>query len=70
MLGSIEDPLLFVESIPVAQTRAYVERVLANYWIYRLRLGQKTPTLDAVAEGKWARYVSLDQDSYLMADLR
>jgi soluble lytic murein transglycosylase-like protein len=32
-LSQIQDPLLFVESIPVAQTRVYVERVLANYWI-------------------------------------
>ncbi len=69
-LRNIEDPLLFVESIPVAQTRAYVERVLANYWIYRMRLGQPTPTLDAVASGKWARYVSMDDSTYYLADIR
>lgn len=69
-LGGIQDPLLFVESIPVAETRAYVERVLANYWIYRLRLGQPTPTLDAVASGKWARYVRLDDGPTMLADMR
>ena len=57
-----EDPLLFIESIPVAETRSYVERVLANYWIYRLRDGQRTPSLDAVAKGQWARYAGRADD--------
>lgn len=55
-----DDPLLFVETIPMRETRAFVEKVMANYWIYRLRLQQSTPSLDAVAEGQWARYVQLD----------
>jgi soluble lytic murein transglycosylase-like protein len=54
------DPLLFVESIPVSETRAFVERVLANYWIYRTRMNQPTPSLAAVASGEYARYVSID----------
>ena len=29
-----EDPLLAIESIPTDQTRGFIERVLANYWIY------------------------------------
>lgn len=62
-LRGIDDPLLFIESIPVGQTRAYVERVLSNYWIYRLRLGQPTPSLDAVASGQWARYAAQDEDA-------
>ena len=57
------DPLLFVESIPVGETRAFVERVLANYWIYALRMDQPTPSLDSVAAGDYARYVSLDKDT-------
>lgn len=52
----VEDPLLFIELISSKETRAYVERVLANYWIYRLREGHPTPTLNAIAEGKNARY--------------
>jgi soluble lytic murein transglycosylase-like protein len=56
----IRDPLLFVESIPIAETRAFVEKVMANYWVYRIRLGQPTPSLDAVVEGDWARYVRMD----------
>ena len=42
----IGDPLLFIEMVPMAETRAFVERVMANYWIYRLRMGQPTPSLD------------------------
>ncbi len=45
------DPLLFIESIPLKETRNFVERVLTNYWIYRMRFGLPTPTLDAVAAG-------------------
>ena len=61
------DPLLFVESIPMRETRAFVERVMANYWIYRMRMGQPTPSLDAVVEGGWARYVSLDDKRHASA---
>jgi soluble lytic murein transglycosylase-like protein len=47
------DPLLFIETIPLAETRDFVERILANMWIYRHRLGQPAPSLDALAEGSW-----------------
>jgi len=47
------DPLLFLESIPQRETRIFTERVLVNYWIYRQRLGQPTPDLDALAAGEW-----------------
>ena len=63
----IEDPLLFIETIPFHETRAFVERVLSNYWIYRMRYNQETPTLDAVAEGKWARYAAQDKYSPKLA---
>ncbi len=52
-----DDPLLFIESIPMGETRAYVERVMSNYWIYRLRMKQSVPSLDAVAGGQWAQYI-------------
>ncbi len=55
-----EDPLLFIEAIPVAETRDYVERVLANLWLYRLQMGQDTPSLDALAAGAWPIYEPLD----------
>jgi len=56
-----DDPLLFIESIPSRETRQFIERVLANIWIYRQRLGQPSPSLDRVAAGDWARYDSVDQ---------
>jgi soluble lytic murein transglycosylase-like protein len=55
-----DDPLLFLESIPNRQTRQFVERVLANYWIYRDELGQPSPALDAIAAGKWPTYQAMD----------
>ena len=55
-----DDPLLFIESLPSRETRLFVERVLANLWIYRTRLGQDTPSLEAIAAGDWPQYESLD----------
>lgn len=54
------DPLLFIESIPIAETRDYVERVLANLWIYQARLQQDTPSLAEIANGDWPRYHPMD----------
>ncbi len=53
---TLNDPLLFIETIPLPETRGYVERVMANYWIYRIRLGHPPASLDEVAEGRWAFY--------------
>jgi soluble lytic murein transglycosylase len=58
-----QDPLLFIESLPSQQTRVFTERVLANYWIYRQRLGQPSPDLDALAAGQWPTYTALDSTS-------
>jgi soluble lytic murein transglycosylase-like protein len=51
-----QDPLLFVESIPSAETRQYIERVLTNFWIYQQRLSRESPSLDALASGAWPMY--------------
>ena len=51
-----DDPLLFIECIPARETRLFVERVLTNYWIYRSRMDRATPSLDAVASGRWPAY--------------
>ena len=48
-LGNDADSLLVMESIPVAQTRQYVEEVAANYWIYRQIMGKTSKTLAAAA---------------------
>lgn len=55
-----DDPLMFIESLPSRETRLFIERVLANFWIYRARLGQPTPSLDGIASGDWPYYVPLD----------
>ena len=56
------DSLLVFESMPGGQTREYVQRVIANYWIYRLMLGQPSPTLDAAAAGARTIRAILDGD--------
>ena len=50
------DPLLFLEAIPLDETRAYVPRVLAYTWLYARRLRLPTPSLDELAAGVWPRY--------------
>jgi soluble lytic murein transglycosylase len=55
-----KDPLLFIESIPSHETRIFTQHVLANYWIYRLRLGQPVADLEALAAGEWPTYTALD----------
>ncbi len=47
------DPLLFLESIPVRETRQYIAQVLPHYWAYRARLDRPTTALRDLAEGKW-----------------
>ena len=55
-----DDPLLFIESLPTLETRLFIERVLANLWVYRARLGQPAPSLAAIAAGHWPDYQALD----------
>ena len=57
-----EDPLLFIESIRSRETRQFIERVSSNYWIYRIRLGQQTPSLDAAASGLWPTYLPQERN--------
>ena len=59
--NTTDDALLFIESLPNQETRSFVQRVMANIWIYQQRLGQSTPTLDMVASGAWPRYQGQDE---------
>ncbi len=63
-MGNNDDLLLFVEMMPVKETRDYVERVLSNYWIYRLRAGLELPSLAAISNGKMPKYAHVMQDEY------
>ncbi len=47
------DPLLFIEVIPARETRIYIERVMANYWIYQSRFGQELTGIKALSKGDW-----------------
>ena len=58
---AIEDPLLFIESIPNPESRDFVEHVLTNFWVYRQRLGQKPQSRDRVAAGELPLHEALDE---------
>lgn len=49
------DPLLFIESIPYWETRAYVGTVLRNLWVYERQLGTASDSRALMAQGKWPR---------------
>jgi soluble lytic murein transglycosylase len=51
-----KDPLLFMESLPVRETRDYVQQVLMQYWMYRSRLGNGETAVATLARGEWPRY--------------
>src|SRR3546814_12327959 len=50
------DPLLFIESIPYYETRAYVTIVMRNYWMYQKQAGEETSSLSSLAQGLWPRF--------------
>ncbi len=53
-----DDALLFLETMPSAETRSFVRRAMAAYWIYQQRMSQETPTLTALSNGGWPRYLA------------
>jgi hypothetical protein len=60
-LGDDADALMLIESLPYAETRNYVERVMAGYWVYRQMFGSDSRTLDAVASGAATVDLRLDR---------
>ena len=55
-----DDPLLFLESIPIPETRQYVKKVMANFWAYRARLNQDRLSLTQLAEADWPAYQPIE----------
>jgi len=55
-IRDLADPLLFLEAIPIDETRAFVPRVLTNTWIYAARMRLPSPSLDELAAGLWPRF--------------
>ncbi len=50
------DPLLFIESVPLDETRAYIPHALALTWLYAAQLGLPAPSLDEIAAGEWPTF--------------
>jgi soluble lytic murein transglycosylase-like protein len=50
------DPLLFIEAIPVPETRAFVQHVLLYSWIYAARMHLPAPSLDELSAGEFPRF--------------
>lgn len=55
-----DDPFLFIEAIPIEETRDYVRQVLAHAWAYSSRLGLPAPSLDALAAGRFPEFVTVE----------
>ena len=51
-----DDPLMFVEAIPSRETRGFVKKVIANYWIYRTLFGKDLSSIDDVLAGRYPVY--------------
>jgi soluble lytic murein transglycosylase-like protein len=63
-----DDPLLFIESIPMRETRDFIEKILTNLWVYRHRFNQAIPELDAIASGDRPIYTRLDETPVVVAE--
>jgi len=56
-----DDPFLFIEAIPLDETRAYVQQVLAYSWIYASRLKLPSRSLDQIAAGEFPRFAGPEE---------
>ncbi len=65
-----DDPLLVIESLPSRETRDFIERVMANLWLYRERFGQHAPSLEAIAAGERPLYSKQDGASPIRTAVR
>ena len=50
------DPLLFIESLPYYETRAYVNIVMRNYWMYQIQAKGSAESLAGMAQGLWPTF--------------
>ncbi|WP_425516619.1 lytic transglycosylase domain-containing protein [Sphingobium phenoxybenzoativorans] len=50
------DPLLFIESLPYYETRAYVNIVMRNYWMYQIQAKGSADCLTGMAQGMWPKF--------------
>ena len=64
------DPIVFIESIPIKETRWFVKYILTDLWIYRDKLQQAKPSRTLLAKGKWPKYKNLDYNIIQNAKFR
>lgn len=50
------DPLMFIEMLPVRETRDYVKQAMANYWMYADRLKEEGKSIESLLQGRWPVY--------------
>jgi len=62
-LDDVNDPLLFIESLPAPETRGYIHKVMTNLWIYRNRLQQEATSQRILAAESWPMYNAMDKNS-------
>ncbi len=55
-----EDPLFWVESLPIGETRLFIKKVSRNLWLYRQRLEQESLTLASLIGGNRPIYKDID----------
>ncbi len=67
---NINDPILFIESIPIKETRWFVKYILTDLWVYRDKFGQEKPSRKLLANDQWPIYKSLDYKYIRDAKLR
>ncbi len=60
-----DDPLMFLEAIPVHETRVFVTGVLTYSWLYAAQLRLPARSLDAMAAGRFPRFTPTAADHKL-----
>lgn len=58
-IRDMDDPLLWMESIPYWETRGYVAIVMRNYWMYERAAGLPSPSRRALAQGLWPEFPAM-----------
>ena len=53
-----QDPLLFMETIPIKETKNYLHKALTFLWIYSDKLDLPSPSLKALAQNKWPKFTN------------
>ena len=62
------DPLLFIESIPYWETRAYVGIILRNYWVYQQMAGSEASSLEGLSQNAWPRFPGMSGPAWVRMD--